>query len=417
MRHKLAVAVLAGTLALAVTGGCSTKGGSGGAATTGAGGVKTDFGVTDTEITLGELTDHSGPFKIGGISATQGAQIWVDEVNAAGGICDRQIKIDSQDMGYKTDKAISLYAGQKDNILGMMQLLGSPMIAALKNQLNSDKVMFIPASWASSNLDIGTLLMIGPSYDIEMINGMAFLQDQGLIADGDKVGHIYIDGEYGANALAGSKYYAGKHKMTVVEQKLTATDNDMAATITKMKSEGVKGLMLSTSTAQLGSIVTQAKNQGLDVPMVGSNPSFDAPLMDTPAGAAMDNYYLANYSVPFADPTMSGVAAKFKVQFTDMPNKTVAFGYVSGLLWQGILEEACKSKDLTRDGVIAAKAKITELDTKGITAPLDFSKPGEPSSRANFILKPDATVDGKLVTLQEAKASKEAKGYKLPFQK
>ncbi|PRZ41732.1 amino acid/amide ABC transporter substrate-binding protein (HAAT family) [Antricoccus suffuscus] len=417
MRKRFAVTATVGVLALAITTGCSTKGGSGGAATTGSDGIKTDYGVSDTEITLGELTDHSGAFKIGGLSVSQGAQVWVDEINAAGGICDRKIKIDSQDMGYHTDKAISLYAAQKDRILGMMQLLGSPMIAALKGQLNSDKILFIPASWASTNLDVETLLMIGASYDVETINGMAFLQKQGLIADGDKVGHIYIDGEYGANALAGSKFYAGKHNMTVVEQKLTATDNDMSATITKMKSEGVKGLMLSTSTAQLGSIVTQAKNQGLDVPMVGNNPSFDAPLMDTPAAAAMDNYYLSNYSVPFADPAMADVAAKFKAQFTDIPNKTVGLGYLSGLLWQGILEEACDAKDLTRDGVIAASKKVTKLETQGITAPLDFSKVGEPSTRATLILKPDASVDGKLVTVQKAEASKEATEYKLPFQK
>lgn len=163
--------------------------------------------------------------------------------------------------------------------------------------------------------------------------------------------------------------------MTVVEQKLTATDNDMSATITKMKSEGVKGLMLSTSTAQLGSIVTQAKNQGLDVPMVGSNPSFDAPLMDTPAAAAMDNYYLANYGVPFADPAMAQVATKFKSQFTDIPNKTVAFGYVSGLLWQEILEEACGAKDLTRDGVIAAKEGSPSWTRRASRRRLTFPSP------------------------------------------
>ncbi len=51
-------------------------------------------------------------------------------------------------------------------------------------------------------------MMIGTTYDLEIVNGLAYLQQQGLIADGDTIGHIYIDGEYGGNGLKGSQYYA-----------------------------------------------------------------------------------------------------------------------------------------------------------------------------------------------------------------
>lgn len=416
--HRFAVAAIAGLLALTVTSACSTKGGGAGAAKTGGDGVKTDYGVTKDTITLGDLTDNSGPFKVSGISLAHGYQVWMDDVNKAGGICGRQIKVNLQDMGYSTEKAVSLYAGMKDEILGLVSIVGSPMIAALKKDMTSDKIIFMPDSWASSNLDTPMAMMIGPSYDLEMINGLAYLQKQGIIADGDKIGHVYVDSEYGQNGLEGSKNYAEQHSMTIVEAKLTSSDVDMSSIVTKVKSEGVKVLLLTTTPKQTAAIATQAINQGLDVPLLGNNPSFDATLLDTPAAPALlKNFMLMNYAVPFSDPAMSKVAAAYTAATTDPPNKTAAYGYVAGVIWGKILGKACDNKDLTRDGVVKVAKKLSNVDTKGITAPLDFSLEGEPSARASFILKADATQPGGLSTLAAKYESKEAKEYKTPYQK
>ena len=38
-----------------------------------------------------------------------------------------------------------------------------------------------------------------------MTNGFDYLFEEGLIKEGDKIGHIYFEGEYGENGLAGTK--------------------------------------------------------------------------------------------------------------------------------------------------------------------------------------------------------------------
>ncbi|MEO6955382.1 MAG: ABC transporter substrate-binding protein [Antricoccus sp.] len=410
-------AVIGAALALTVVAGCSTKGAGAGGEKTGSDGVKTDYGVTKDKIVLGDLTDHSAAFKISGLSLAHGYEVWVDEVNKAGGICGRQIAIDSRDMGYVTEKAVSLYAGMKDDVLGMINLLGSPMIAALKSSLVTDQMVFVPDSWASSNLDTELAMMIGGSYDIEIINGLSYLQSAGKISDGDKIGHIYVDSEYGQNGLVGSKFYAEKHGMKIIEAKLTGSDVDLAPTITKMKSEGVKALLLSTTPTQSGAAATQSQNQGLDVPLHGNNPSFDSTLLDTPAaGALISQFTMSNYAVPFSDPAMAKVAKAYVANTTDPPNKTAAYGYSSGLVWQQILETACADKDLTRPNIVKKANALKEIDTGGITSKLDFSLKGQPSSRASFILKPDKGNAGGLATVKPDFASAEAKAYKTPFQ-
>lgn len=105
------VALVAAALTLA---GCSTKAGdstssgSSGSAGGSSTALKTDFGVTDSTISLGAFTDESGVFKNLGLGITQGNQLWAEKVNAAGGICGRQVKIEVADHGYKADTATTL---------------------------------------------------------------------------------------------------------------------------------------------------------------------------------------------------------------------------------------------------------------------------------------------------------------------
>lgn len=420
-------AALAVAAALTMT-GCSTKATNDDSASTGAagspgsaGGVKTDVGVSASEITLGSLTDTSGVFKILGLGITQGNQMWADEVNTAGGICGRKIKIESSDTGYSVEKAIPLYAKMKPDVLGFVQLLGSPLLAALKKPITEDKIAAIPASWASSNLDVPNVVMVGPTYDVEIINALSNLQSTGKVKDGDTIGHIYIDSEYGKNGAVGSKYYTGKHKMKLVEAKVTSTETDLTAAVTSMKASGVKAILLTTAPAQAASALGVAKAQGLNVPFYGSAPTFAPQLLDTPVADVLmsGQYTTSSVQIPVSGtaPKVKEITAAFKKAHPDQtethgPN----LGYASGLVWGAILKQACSDGDLTRDGILKAVRKTT-VDTQGLTPPLDFTRPGEPSTRAMFLLQPARVPGGLKLVSPTPLASAEAAAYKTPFQK
>jgi len=98
-RGRIAVAVLAAGLLVAA--GCSTKAPDS-AGSTGAGGVKTGTGVTADTITVGQLSDLSGPFAAVGKSITQAQQLYYDQISAAGGVCGRKINVVTKDTGYNT---------------------------------------------------------------------------------------------------------------------------------------------------------------------------------------------------------------------------------------------------------------------------------------------------------------------------
>lgn len=415
-------AVLAGalvsTLVLAACG--STADAPAGGTDAGAGGVKTDKGVTDTTITLGLMGDTSGVFKNLGAGLNAGNQLWADDVNAAGGICDRNIQIEVVDHGYKADTAKTLYPQLEPKVLGMVQLLGSPVLAALKQNLLEDNLTAAPASWSSEVLDNPNIMMIGTTYDLEIIDGLAYLQQQNLLADGDTIGHIYIDGEYGGNGLKGSKYYAAQHNLTVREAKVTSTDSDLTNIVTGFRGDGVKVIVLTTTPGQTASAMAANQALGLNVPVLGNNPVFDPALLQSPAAGALGNLYVAASVAPFSSktPKAAEVAEKFKAKYPDAPrNAGAPYGYAEGMVWQAVLEKACENGDLSRAGVQTALQSLTSVSTEDLVTDLDYSSPGAPPTRGVYIAKVDPAAEGGLTEVAPLFTAPEAEGYKAPHQK
>jgi ABC-type branched-subunit amino acid transport system substrate-binding protein len=407
---------LAGALLLAACGSTADTAATGG---TGAGGVRTDKGVTDTTITLGIMGDTSGVFKNLGAALNAGNELWADDVNAAGGICGRQVAIEVVDHGYKADTAKTLYPQLEPKVLGMVQLLGSPVLAALEQNLIDDQMLAAPASWSSEVLDNPSVMMIGTTYDLEIVNGLSYLQQQGLVADGDTIGHIYIDGEYGGNGLKGSQYYAQQHGMTIREAKVTSTDSDMTNIVTGFRGDGVKAIVLTTTPGQTASALAANQALGLDVPVLGNNPTFDPALLQSPAAGALGRLYVAASSAPFSSetPKAAEVAAAYKEKFPSSPvNGGVQVGYVEGLVWQAVLTRACDNGDLTRAGVQTALTSLTSVDTEGLVAELDYSSPGAPPTRGVYIATVDPAAEGGLSEVAPLFTSPDAESYRAPFQ-
>ncbi|MFJ8076706.1 ABC transporter substrate-binding protein [Streptomyces sp. NPDC096176] len=417
MKPRTYPAVLA-VLALAVTAGCSSKATSGGGDTKGAGGVKTGEGVTDKAITLGVLTDMTGVYASLGKSVTQAQQLWAKQTNAAGGICGRQIEMTVRDHGYDPQKAVAAYTELEPQVLGFAQFIGSPFVAAVKQRIDGqDKGLVLPQAWSANLLGSPYVRVVGATYDIETINAVDYLLAEKRIAKGDKIGHVYFEGDYGENALAGSTYAAEKAGLTVVEQKIKPTDNDMSAQVAALKKAGVKAILISAGPRQAASLVGVAAAGGFDVPVVGNNSAFAPQLLATPAGPAlMKDYYVAASTLPIGAPDAgpAKLAEDYAATYPkDGLDNGVVAGYTAATVFGEALRKACAEKDLTREGVDKALLTLNEYKSDfGITH--DFSDPAAPSTRHSLIMKPDKSVPGGLKVVRPATASEAAESYQPP---
>jgi ABC-type branched-subunit amino acid transport system substrate-binding protein len=406
--------LLAGVLVLPLA-ACGNKGESASDGGGQSGSVRTGPGVTDKTITLGLLTDLSGVFAPLAKPIVQTTQLYWKQQNAQGGVCNRTVKLVVKDHGYDPQKAVVQYRELSSEVAGLQQLLGSPITAALLPTLKSDNMLALLAAWPSSLLVNDNIIITGTTYDVELINGLDYLLDQGKLKDGDKIGHVYFEGEYGENGLKGSKYFASKHGMTVVEQKIKATDEDMSGQVAALKRAGVKAIAVTAAPTQLASLAGVGAAQGLTVPLVGNNPTFDPALLQSPAAKALRaNAYIVASIAPFNldNPAVQKVASDFRKAYPkEEPKAAVPFGFAQSKLMNEILDEACNSKDLSRSGLVKAAHQLSGVDLGGITAaPLDYTKAGEPSERAVYIARP-ADVTGGLQAEKGTFESKTAKDY------
>jgi ABC-type branched-subunit amino acid transport system substrate-binding protein len=406
----LAVALIA--IALAA---CGSKGTSGDSSSPGGGSVKGGPGVNASTVKLGVLTDLSGVFAPLAKPLTQANQLFWKQQNAKGGVCGRKVQLIVKDHGYDPQKAVVQYRDMSQNVAGLQQLLGSPITAALLPTLKSDSMLSLLSAWPSSLLSNDNIIIVGTTYDIEMINGLDYLLGKGLIKKGDKIGHLYFEGEYGENGLKGSKYFAGKNGMSVVEQKIKATDTDMTGQVAAFKRAGVKAIAVTTAPTQLASAAGIAASQGMTVPIVGNNPTYDPALLKTPAAKVIKaNAYIAGSIAAWtvAKPEVKQVGDDFTAAYPKSdPKAAVQFGYAQAKVMYEILNQGCKNKDLSRAGLVKAAHQVSGIDTGGlIAAPLDYTKVGQPSERAIYIAKP-ADVIGGLRPLPGTFESATAKSY------
>src|SRR5918997_2237238 len=419
MRRALALPAVALASVLAAA-GCSTMAQQSTEAPGKAGDVATGVGVTRSEITLGALTDHSGPFKELGLSVVQGNQIWINEANADGGICGRQIKLAVRDHGHDVDKAQVQYPTLEPNVLGFMHILGSRVSAALSQKLVYHETTAVALSQSSELLANPYMIIPGTTYDVEMINGLSYLMETGRLRDGDTIGHIWIDDEYGANGLRGTRYFAEKHRLTVRDAKITSTDSDLRDVVAGFAGNPrVTAIALTTAPEQTASAAVANQQLGLNVPMIGNNSVFTPQLLEGPAAAALVNLTVVASSVPFSSnvPQAQQVAQAFQQGgFEGRPNSGVPYGYAIGEVWGELLQRGCTNGDLTRAGIQEALHQSVDITTDNLVADLDFAEPGAPAAREVYVGVPDAVVSGGIRLVKPLFVAPEARSYAAPHQ-
>ena len=97
----------------------------------------TNEGISTAEIIIGSHQDLSGPIKGWGVPVSNGMKMAVEEINAAGGVQGRKIKLIVEDSGYDPKRAVlaSQKLIERDKIFAMIGPMGSPTVLAAQDIL------------------------------------------------------------------------------------------------------------------------------------------------------------------------------------------------------------------------------------------------------------------------------------------
>lgn len=114
----------------------------------------------------------------------------------------------------------------------------------------------------------------------------------------------------------------------VAEEAYVAKDTDFRATLTRIKSKNPEFIFLPGYYEEVGLIVKQARELGLNVPIMGGD-GWDSPKLVEIAGKdALNNTYITNhYSSGDPDPKIQEFVKAFKAKYNKVPDAFNALGY------------------------------------------------------------------------------------------
>ncbi|MFD3452065.1 ABC transporter substrate-binding protein [Streptomyces sp. NPDC058691] len=366
-------------------------------------GVTIGPGITPTTIRLGVLTDLSGPYGPLGRSVLQAERLYVNDVNASGGVCGRKLQLIVRDHGYNLDKATMQYSRMEPSIAAMPGLLGSTIINSLLGTLGADELMTVALGYSSALLGQPGLQTISATYDVDMINGLDWAASTYGLKRKDKIGYLYLKGDYGENAMRGAEFVAEEKGLRVVSREVPAGRDDVSAQVHDLAAAGVKAVLVSASPEQTASAVGSAAAQGLMVPFLASAAGFHPEMLKSPAApAVLSMLHLVAPTPSLTDhaPEVGKLVADYQKHYPGQPlDQGVENGHNTMAIAVQDLKEACANKDLSRAGIIAAHRKMNRFDP-GVGPALNFSDPWRPSATVSYILKPQKDVPGGLVNVK-----------------
>ncbi|XVQ10089.1 ABC transporter substrate-binding protein [Spirillospora sp. CA-255316] len=374
-------------------------------------------GVSDSTIKLGVLADLTGPFATSGKTSNAASQFAVDEINAAGGMCGRKVELVVRDHGNDVQKAVTAYDEVAPQVLSFINVYGSATTSALRDKISANDVLIGLTAFAPTLLGDPHLLVVGATYDVQAINSIDWMVRQGMLKKGDALGHIYLQGEIGENSLKGSRFAAEQLGLKLTSQQIKPTDADLTSQVNAMKAAGVKAIVLDSTAKQTAAVAGAAQAAGLNVPIMGNVATFARSLLSTAAAPALlKNYYrVSGVGVLGSDaPEVKKLAGKWQAKFgAEQPESggAVVLAYVTTYLFAKIIGGTCDN--LTRKGVLAARAKVTDFSVPGLGPKMNLADPAQPTSRQSQVHRPDKGVYAGMKLIEDFKESDLARKYQV----
>jgi ABC-type branched-subunit amino acid transport system substrate-binding protein len=367
--------------------------------------LATDVGVTDEPcpaavnpdngcIYLGIISDLTvGPFAALAVPLTEAQQAFWARVNDQGGLAGYDIDTTTfvRDNEYSPETHARVFEEIRNDVLALAQTLGSPQTAAILGDLRDDDIVSAPASWTSGWAFEDIILDVGANYCFEVMNAVDYAFDN---IDGiSTVMGIHYPGDYGDDAAYGVKVATEANGGQFLDVPTPPGADNQAEAIEAIIAQNPDVVIVSTGPLELATIVGQAAARGYDGRFIGSAPTWNRALLDSPAAGALEAlYWQSGQWAPFGADTPG-----HRAMSEALGDVTPSDGYTAGWVWQyplkAAIESAIENGDLTRAGLRAAVGQLTEVDFEGMLPPEAGNFTGDDANARAFRQSRIAEVD------------------------
>lgn len=324
-------------------------------------------GVTDTEIRIGSVNDLSGVFAAVGVPAVNGANLYFERLNAAGGVHGRQIRFIVEDHGYQLPRATQGYNKlvERDQVFAMMLSLGTPHNLAgfpLLERRGVPNVNPLTAAREMLPEPPGLKFTAFSSYYDQIVAGLEYINAE---TGRSRVCAMYLPTDFGEEIALGAKEGAVELGLTFVSETTHRPDEqDFVGAIQKLRADGCEIVAMALGVRAGITAVGTAKRLGWeDVTFLASSAGFLEAVAMVPGGVTEGLMAAAGWVDLIAraeDPVPAAFMAAYQERFGQPAGGFAMLGYSTAMTMHKALEAA--GRDLTVESFVAGMHSLDYQD-------------------------------------------------------
>lgn len=342
--------------------------------------VPTEGGV----LKIGGIGPLTGGAAVYGIAVKNGAQLAVDEINAAGGINGMAVEFNFQDDEHDAQLAVNAYNSLKD--WGMQMLMGTvttnPCLAVAAETATDNMFQLTPSGSAVECISGDNAFRVCFSDPNQGVASAQYIGDNALAT---KVAVIYDSSDvYSSGIYEKFASEAKNQSFEVVAAEAFTADSktDFTVQLQKAKDAGADMVFLPIYYTEASLILTQANTMGYAPAFFGCDgldgiltvENFDTSL-------AEDVMLLTPFAADAQDELTKNFVEKYNTSFGETPNQFAADAYDAIYAIKAAAEQSGVTADMSvSDMCEAMKSGMVAITIDGLTgAGITWAADGEPS--------------------------------------
>jgi len=322
------------------------------------------------EILIGEYGSLTGSQATFGISTKNGIELAVNEINAAGGVNGKTLRVVVfDDEGKPAEAAVGVTKLiTQDRVKVVLGEVASSLSLAAAPICQSHQVPMISPSSTDPKL----------TQTGDYIFRVCFIDPfQGRVMSDFAMGHLkartaaILRDQKSDYSMGLADFFIKRFKdqggTIVSDESFQAGDVDFKSQLTAIRGKNPDVIFVPGYYTEVGLIAKQARELGIQVPLLGGDGWESSKLYEI-GGKALDGcYFSTHYSSESSDPKVRDFVKKYQAQYGSVPDGLGTLGYDAA----GVLAEALKrAKSLSgtdiRDAIAATK------DYPGVTGKISI---------------------------------------------
>lgn len=324
----------------------------------GAGCKKAGPAANSNEIPIGEYASLTGGTASFGQSSHNGTVMAIEEINAAGGVLGKPLKLYTEDDQSKAGEAATVVRKliSRNDVVAVLGEVASSRSLEAAPICQSNKIpMITPASTNPKVTEIGDYIFrvcfIDPFQGTVLSK---FASNRGwknvaVLTD--------VKQDYSVGLSHFFREHFTKSGGTIVsEQSYSSGDKDFKAQLTSIKGANPEAIVVSGYYTEVGLIASQARQLGITVPLLGGD-GWDSPSLLEVGGQALEGCFFSNhFSVQDPSPVIQEFVKKYQAKYNAVPDAMAALGYDSAKILADAIQRAGSTENTKlRDAIAATK--------------------------------------------------------------